>query len=73
MPQSPETISQKISSNLLEVVKILKKEQAAIEVTIEQLASGGRARGKRRKVVQQEETTKRLTTVTEFTEGDKCF
>ena len=49
------------------MVEILKKEQAASEVAIEQLAGGGTIRSKRRKVVQHEGTIKRLKT--EFTDG----
>ena len=36
------------------MVEILKKEQAASEVAIEQLAGGGRIRSKQRKVVRHE-------------------
>ena len=45
----------------------LQKEQAAAEVTIEQLSGGGRVRAKKRKVVKHEETIKKL--MDEFT-GD---
>ena len=53
-------VSRKAHSNLFEVVEILKKEQATTEVAIEQLAGGGRIRSKWRKVVQHEDTIKRL-------------
>ena len=46
-------------------VEILKKEQAASEVAIEQLDGGERIRSKRRKVVQHEDNIKRFKT--EFT------
>ena len=60
-------VSRKAHPNLFEVVAILKKEPAATEVAIEQLAGGGRIRSKRRKVVQHEDTIKRLKA--EFTNG----
>ena len=60
-------VSRKAHPNLFEVVEILKKEQAATEVAIELLTGGGRIRSKRRKVVQHEDTIKRLRT--EFTNG----
>ena len=60
-------VSRKAHPNLFEVVAILKKEQAASEVAIEQLAGGGRIRSKQRKVVQHEDTIKRLKA--EFTNG----
>ena len=44
-------VSRKTHPNLFEVVEIPKKEQAASEVAIEQLAGGGRIRSKRIKVV----------------------
>ena len=37
--------------NLFEFVEVIQKEQAATEVTIEQLSGGGRVRAKKRKVV----------------------
>ena len=66
-------VSRKAHPNLFEVVAILKKEQAASEVAIEQLAGGGRIRSNRRKVVQHEDTIKRLKV--EFTSGvrARCF
>ena len=39
-------VSRKAHPNLFEVVAILKKEPAATEVAIEQLAGGGRIRSK---------------------------
>ena len=53
-------VSRKAHPNLFEMVAILKKEQAATEVAIEQLAGGRRIRSKQRKVVQHEDTIKRL-------------
>ena len=44
------------------MVEILKKEQQASKEAIEQLAGGGRIRSKRGKVVQHEDTIKRLKT-----------
>ena len=64
-------ISRKAHPNLFELVEILKKEQATTEVTIEQLVGGGRIRAKRRKVVQHEETIKRLND--EFTSGSRSL
>lgn len=53
-------ISRIAHPNIFELVEILKKGQAAMEVSIEQLARGGRVRAKRRKVVGHEETIKRI-------------
>ena len=47
--------------NLYEFIEIIQREQAATEVTIQQLEGGGRLRAKRRKVVEHEENIKRLT------------
>ena len=46
---------------------MIQKEQAATEVTIEQLSGAGRVRAKKRKVVRREETINKLTE--EFTGG----
>ena len=46
---------------------MIQKEQAAAEVTIEQLSAAGGVRAKKRKVVRHEETIKKLTE--EFTGG----
>ena len=47
-----------------------KKEQAVSEMAIEQLAGEGRIRSKQRKVVQQEDTVKKLA---EFASGVKSL
>ena len=60
-------VSRKAHPNLFEVVELLKKEQAASEVAIKQLAGGGTIRSKQRKVVQHEDTIKKLKA--EFTNG----
>ena len=60
-------VTRKAHPNLFEVVEILKKEPAASEEAIEQLAGGGTIRSKRRRVVQYEDTIKKLKT--EFTNG----
>ena len=57
-------VLRKAHPNLFEVVEILKKEQGASEVAIEQLAGGGKIRSK---LIQHEDTIKRLKT--EFTNG----
>ena len=46
---------------------MIQKEQAATEVTIEQLSGAGRVRANKRKVVRHEETINKLTE--EFTGG----
>ena len=53
-------VLRKAHLNLFEVVEIPKNEQAASEEAIEQWAGGGRISYKRRKVVQHEDTIKRL-------------
>ena len=60
-------VSLKAYPNIFEVVEMLKKEKAASEEAIERLAGGVRIRSKQRKVVQHEDTIKRLKT--EFTNG----
>ena len=47
--------------NLYEFIEIIQREQAATQVTIQQLEEGDRLRAKRRKVVQHEENIKSLT------------
>ena len=46
--------------NLYEVLELFQREQAATEVTIQQLEAGGVRKAKRRKVVQLEEKIKSL-------------
>ena len=47
-------IARKAHPNLYEVLELFQREQAATEVTIQQLEAGGIRKAKRRKVVQQE-------------------
>ena len=47
-------IARKAHPNLYEVLELFQREQAATEVTIQQLEAGGMRKAKRRKVVQQE-------------------
>ena len=47
--------------NLYEFIEIIQREQAATEVTIQQLEEGDRPRAKRRKGVQHEKNIKSLT------------
>ena len=51
----------KAHPDLYEFIEIIQREQAATEVTIQQLEGGGRLQAKRRKAVQHEENIKRLT------------
>ena len=58
-------MARKAHPNLFEFIEVIQKEQAAAEVTIEQLSGAGRVRAKKRKVVRHEETIKKL--MEEFT------
>ena len=53
--------ARKAHPNRYEFIEIIQREQAATEVTIQQLGGGGRLRTKRRKIVQHEDNIKRLT------------
>ena len=53
-------IARKAHPNLYEVLELFQREQAATEVTIQQLEAGGIRKAKRRKVVQREEKIKSL-------------
>ena len=53
-------IARKAHPNLYEVLELFQREQAATEVTIQQLEAGGVRKAKRRKVVQREEKIKSL-------------
>ena len=64
-------ISTRAHPHLWEFIELVQKEQASTDVTIEQVAAGGRRRAKRRKVVQHEKQIKRLTD--EFWDGDRCL
>ena len=52
--------TRKAHPNLYEVWALFQREQAATEVTIQQLEAGGVRKAKRRKVVQREEKIKSL-------------
>ena len=53
-------LARKIHPNLYEVLELFQREQAATNITVQQLEAGGVRRAKRRKVVQQEEKIKSL-------------
>ena len=53
-------MAQEARPNLFEFIEVIQKEQATAEVTTEQLSGAGRVRAKKRKVVRQEETIKKL-------------
>ncbi len=53
-------IVRKAHPNIYEVLELFQREQAAVEVTIQQLEAGGLRKPKRRKVVQREEKIKSL-------------
>ena len=55
MAQQNEEICKKGTPNLREVLECFQREQAATEVTVQQLEAGGERKAKRRKVVQREE------------------
>ena len=55
MAQQNEQICKKGTPNLCEVLERFQREQAATEVTVQQLEAGGERKAKRRKVVQREE------------------
>ena len=61
----------KAHPNLFEFIGVIQKEQAAAEVTIDQLSAAGGVRAKKRKVVRHEETIKKLTE--EFTGGTRTL
>ena len=48
-------IARKAHPNLYEVLELFQREQAATEITIQQLEPGGVRKAERRKVVQREE------------------
>ena len=60
-------IARKAHPNLYEVLELFQREQAATEVTIQQLEAGGIRKAKRRKVVQWEEKIKSI----ELTTGER--
>ena len=62
-------ITRKAHPNLYEVLELFQREQAAGEVTMQQLQSGGVRRKKRRKVEQREEKVKELQG--ELSNGDR--
>ena len=53
-------IARKAQPNLYEVLELFQREQAATEVTVQQLEAGGVRKAKRRKVVKWEEKIKSL-------------
>ena len=64
-------VARKAHPKFYEFIEIIQKEQAATEVSIQQLSGGGRIRAKRKKVVQHEETIKRLHE--ELTNGSRSI
>ena len=64
-------IARKAHPNLYEVLELFQREQAATEVTIQQLEAGGIRKAKRRKVVQWEEEIKSLQH--ELTAGERTI
>ena len=64
-------IARKAHPNLYEVLELFQREQAATEVTIQQLEAGGIRTAKRRKVVQWEEKIKSLQH--ELTAGERTI
>ena len=64
-------VARKAHPNFYEFIEIIQKEQAATLYRSLQLSGGGRIRAKRKKVVQHEETIKRLTE--ELTNGSRSL
>ena len=69
MAQQNEENCKKGTPNLYEVLELFQREQAATEVTIQQLDAGGVRKAKRRKVFQREEKIKSLQH--ELTTGER--
>ena len=53
-------ISRKAHPNLYEILELFQREQAATEVTIQQLKAGGVRKPKRKKVIRREDKIKSL-------------